>query len=219
LIRRVLPRLALASVLVLGFAGEAWAETKLLPLDKVFPYLQGYLQLPQAERSRFSLDYRLKGDAKALQTVRTALVEGGRTVPLPVSADGRFARLPTLEELRGKAQFSIEAEKVSGMGMLLSAAPTARPAREMDAAELAAALVQARAGEQKLAGVLAFAMPRLTRVAFEGVTSGEAVGADGRALPLPLAKGRPVFDPATLKGAKIVRFPAAPTRLELISAD
>lgn len=216
MIGRTLRRLALAPILVFGFASAAWAEAKLVPLDKVFPYLQGYLELPQAERSRFVLDYRLMGDSKGLQTVHAALVERGGTAPLAIGADGRFDRLPTLQQFRDKAQLSLEAAKGVRIGVALAVEPAARPAREMDAADLAAAVVQAQAGERKLAGVLAFAAPKLARVAFDGVRSGEAVGPDGRAQPLPLVKGRPVFDPVALKGAKTVRFPAAPTRAELI---
>lgn len=216
MIGRTLRRLALAAMLVFGFAGAAWAEAKLVPLDKVFPYLQGYLELPQAERSRFVLDYRLMGDSKGLQTVHAALVERGGTAPLAIGADGRFDRLPTLQQFRDKAQLSLEAAKGVRIGVALAVEPAARPAREMDAADLAAAVVQAQAGERKLAGVLAFAAPKLARVAFDGVRSGEAVGPDGRVQPLPLVKGRPVFDPVALKGAKTVRFPAAPTRAELI---
>lgn len=216
---RVLHRLALAPVLVLSLANAAWAESKLFPLDKVFPYLQGYLELPPAERSRFTLDYRLTGDSRGLQTVRTALVDGNRTISLAIGADGRFAQLPTLQQFRDKTQLSIEAEKGVRLGIALAVEPTAKPSKEMDAADLAAALVQAQAGEQKLAGLLAFAAPKLTRVAFQGVGSGEAVGLDGRAQALPLVKGRPVFDPAVLKGVKVLRFPAAPSRVELISGS
>lgn len=216
MISRILRRLAIASCLVLGLAGAAAAETKLVPLDKVFPYLQGYLELPSAERSRFVLDYRLMGESKGLQTVRATLVEKGGSAPLAIGADGRFDRLPTLQQFRDKAQLSIEAAKGVRLGVALSVEPAARPSREIDAADLAATLVQAQAGERKVAGVLAFAAPKLTRVAFDGVKGGEAVWPDGRAQPLPLVKGRPVFDPAALQGAKMVRFAAAPTRAELI---
>jgi hypothetical protein len=216
-IRPFLRRLALAPLLLLGLSDAAFADTKLFPIGKAFPYLEGYLSLPPAERSRFTLEYRLMGEAKDRQGVHLALVEGSAAVPLAVGADGRFERLPTLKEFRDKAQLSIEAAKGARVGIALSVEPVAKPAREMDAGELAATVVQAQAGEQKLAGLLAFAAPKLTRVAFEGVKSGEAVGADGRVQPLPLVKGQPVFDPAALKGVKLLRFPSAPTHVMLIA--
>jgi hypothetical protein len=211
-----LRRLAIASALIFGLAGAAWAEPQLLALDKMFPFLQGYLGLPSTERTRFVMSYRLVGDSAGLQTVHLALVEKGGATPIALGPDGRLSLLPTLQQFHDKAQVSIEAAKGVRLGLALSVEPTVRPSQEMAAADLAATVVQAQAGERKVAGVLAFAAPKLTRIAFDGVKSGEAVGPDGQAQPLPLVKGRPVFDPVALKGAKTVRFPAAPTRAELI---
>jgi hypothetical protein len=216
--RRILRRLALAPLLSLAVAGSAFAEAKQFPLDKAFPYLEGYLKLPPAERTRFVLGYRLMGEARAIQSVRMALLDKGGTIPVAISPDGRLERLPTLQQIQDHAQLSIAAAKGSRIGIALSVEPTAKPAREMDAGELAATLVQAQAGEEKVAGLFAFAVPKLTRVAFEGVAQGEAVGADGRARPLPVEKGRLVFDPAALKGAKTLRFPGAPTHVLLVPA-
>jgi hypothetical protein len=139
-------------------------------------------------------------------------------VPLAVGPGGRIERLPTLQQFQDHAQFSIDAAKGARLGIALEVEATARPAREMDPGELTATVVQAQAGEAKLAGLFAFAAPKLTRVAFEGVPSGEAVGADGRPQPLPLDKGRPVFDPAALKGVRTLRFPAAPAHVLLVPA-
>jgi hypothetical protein len=215
-IGRTFRRLAMATTLILGLAGAARAGSQSVPLDKMFPFLQAYLELPPAERNLFALDYRLAGEAQALQSVRVALVDKGASAPIAIGADGKFGWLPSLQQFRDKAQVSIEAAKGVRLGLVMSVEPAVRPAQEIDAAELAASIVQAQAGERKVAGVLAFAAPKLTRIAFDGVKSGEAVGPDGRAQPLPLVKGRPVFDPVSLKGTKTVRFPAAPTRAELI---
>jgi hypothetical protein len=208
--------LALAPLLTLLAAGAAFAEAKRFPLDNAFPYLEGYLKLPAAERSRFVLGYRLIGEAKALQSVHIALVDKGATIPVTVGPDGRIERLPTLQQFQDHAQVAFEAAPGSRVGIALSVEPVAKPAREMDAHELAAALQQAQAGQQKVAGLFAFVAPKLARVAFEGVASGEAIGADGRVRRLPVVKGQPVYDPAALTGVRTLRFPSAPAHVLMI---
>ena len=103
-----LRRLAIASILIFGFAGAACAEAKLFPLDKMFPFLQGYLQLPSTDRTRFVLNYRLVGDSAGLQTVRMALVEKGGATPIALGTEGKLSPLPTLQQFRDKAQVSID---------------------------------------------------------------------------------------------------------------
>ena len=52
MIGRTFRRLAMATTLILGLAGAARAGSQSVPLDKMFPFLQAYLELPPAERVR-----------------------------------------------------------------------------------------------------------------------------------------------------------------------
>lgn len=213
----VLAPLTLATVTLatLTLAGAAQAETKTIPLGGLFPYLEGYLKLAPTERSRFTLNYRLIGDAASMASVKVGLVAKGRTAPMPLAGDGRILTLPTLSQFQDGTQVSIDAAKGSKLHLELSVEPALKPAPEMDAHEISAAIDQAQAGEQKLAGLFAFAAPKLTRAIFLGVKSGEAVGPDGKTRPLPLYKGAPAFDPSAFKGARSVRLSGTPTRVEL----
>ncbi len=190
----------------------AAADGKQVDAKKVFPYLDAYLKLPAADRSRFRLAYAFRTGGKPL-TAPVWLVDGGQRQALALRPDGRIERAPSLAQLeRGKVQIDIDPGAKVGVG--LSVEPTLAPAKDMDARELAAALSQASTGVRKALGVLAMAMPKLEVILFHGVTSGEAELADGRRMALPVVKGMVTFDPAKLAGAKMLRFPRAPSRVE-----
>lgn len=198
-------RAVLTGFAALAAAGPAAAE-KLGDAKKAFPFLDAYLKIPPAERNRFTLSYRitLDGTPPAMW-----LVDGGRRTPVPLTADGRVARLPTLDQLE-RSKVAVDAPEKAKLAVNLQIEALAPPASEMDAAQLAAALDQAARGSRKAAGLLRFAMPKLTQVHFRGVTAGEVIYADGRRAALPLDKGHPVFEPAKHPGARMLRFPKAP---------
>ena len=188
------------------------ADGKQVDAKKVFPYLDAYLKLPAADRSRFRLAYYFKSGGKPL-TAPAWLVDGAQRQPLILRADGRAERAPTLAQLEhGKVQIDIAPG--SKVGVSMSVEPLVAPAKDMDARDLAAALSQASTGVRKALGVLAMAMPKLEVVQFHGVTSGEAELADGRRAPLPVVGGVVTYDPAKLAGVKTLRFPKAPSRVE-----
>lgn len=190
----------------------AATDGKQVDAKKVFPYLEAYLKLPAADRSRFRLAYYFRSNGKPL-TAPAWLVDGAQRQPLIIRPDGRAERPPTLAQLeRGKVQ--IDVEPGSKVGVNMSVEPTLTPAKDMDARELAAALSQASTGVRKALGVLAMAMPKLEVILFHGVTTGEAELADGRRMALPVVKGVVTFDPAKLAGAKMLRFARAPGRVE-----
>ncbi|WP_293904872.1 hypothetical protein [Phenylobacterium sp.] len=179
----------------------------------MFPYLEAYLKLPAAERTRFRMAYLFTREGQPL-TAAVWLLEGATRTPLPLRADGRVERLPTLAQLDA-AKVQIDVPEGTKLGVILSIAPAMAPAVELDARELAASVAQAAVGARKAAGIMAMAMPRLQEVSFLGVASGEVEFGDGRRAALPLVKGAPTFNPATLPGAKTLRFPKPPSRLDI----
>jgi hypothetical protein len=206
-------RTILAGAFALACAAPAAAADKLVDPKKVFSYLDAYLKLPPAERSRFKINYYLHIGPQPL-TAPVWLVEGARRTPVPLRADGRVDRLPTLAQLdSAKLQFGVE--EGTKLGCTVGIETMAPPAAEMDAREVAASLVQAAAGVRKAAGIMAMAMPKLSQVSFPGVPSGEVVMADGKRAPLPLLKGVPSFNPAQFPGAKTLRFPKAPIKTDM----
>ena len=216
-------RIVLAAALI-GMATPAWAEApapipavteRLVDAAKVFPFLDKFLTLPTVERSRLSLGYIVRQDGKAPHDLKLALVDGARRTPVPVAADGRVVRLPTLAELQAKTQVAVQAPKGSKMGITMALEAAIAPSEEIAAADCKLAIDQANGAIKKVAGVFALAAPHIAKTTFHGASAGTAVWPDGHSQPLPVAKGTPSFDPTAMKGAKAVRLDHAPTRIEL----
>ena len=57
-------RAVLAGLAALSLAGRAEAAAKVVDAKKVFPFLDAYLKLPPADRSRFRLVYTFRSGGK-----------------------------------------------------------------------------------------------------------------------------------------------------------
>ena len=206
-------RTILAGAFALVAVSPAAASDKLVDPKKVFPYYEAYLKLPAAERSRFKTTYTFHIGPQPL-TAPIWLVEGDKRTQLPLAPDGQVLRLPTLAQLQ-TAKLQAGVPEGTKLGCTIGIEPLMRPAAEMDAREVAASLAQAAVGVKKAAGLMAMAMPKLTQVSFLGVPFGEVVTADGKRTPLPVLKGAPSFNPSDFPGARTLRFPKAPTKLDM----
>jgi hypothetical protein len=207
-----LRRLTLVAVAISAFATLAAAPPeKSIPVGKAFPYLENYLKIPAAERSRFTLGYFLTIAGKPATDVKVWLVDGGKRTPVPIGPGGIVQRTPNLGELERNATVVLGASPDTKFGLQLVIEPLVPRSTEMDAQALALATVQADAGVRKAAGVLGFAAPHMTRVYFKGGTGGEAVFADGHAVTLGTLKGFTFYDTGAQRGAKIIRFAKAPS--------
>ncbi len=186
---------------------------KLLPAKKLFPFLDLYLGIAPAERSRFTLSYYLKRDGKPWSGGGFTLIgaNGART-PLPLSANGRFTRTPTLADLKGNAQIELAAQGQGKFQLSMEMEPLVPMADTMNAGDFAAAIAQCSTAIKKNAGVLGFAAPKITQVAFIGVPAGTAVLAGGRTAALPLLKSLPAYNPTALQGASQLKFAKSPAR-------
>jgi hypothetical protein len=213
-------RILFAAFAALSIASAAHAADRTVtpPLKKVFPYLDGYLSLPTAERSQFHLAYRIMLDGKPSPLVRLSFVDGAQHTPVAIGPDGRIGRLPSLAALKADQKAELTCPEGHKMNLVLDVEPSMAPAAEMDARALATASQQATLGAKKAAGVLGFAAPRLDRVVFEGAAGGQLVTAQGKATALKVVKGNPVFDPGRQADAKLIRFSRAPRRLLLDKA-
>ncbi|MBI1405897.1 MAG: hypothetical protein GC145_07205 [Caulobacter sp.] len=208
--------LGLASLLPAAFAGVARAEIRTVEVSKIFPYLDMYLELPPAQRTHFAMAYALRRDGKPATGVQlTLLGPGGARTPLPVGADGRVLRLPTLADYKSKAM--VELAKPDGTKVALNLEMVARvaPAATLAAADLARAVNQCDAAIKAKAGLLGFAAPKIRRVILVGAGSGTAVTAQGAATPLPMMQGSPAFDPGQMASAVSVKLARAPSAILL----
>lgn len=203
-------------------ATAAFAETKTVPADKLFPFLGSYYNLAPSDRSQFHLSYRLQVQGAKPEQVRLTLQDGGSAISLDTSSQSGLSPLPTAAQLKTATVTYVRPDGAK-FGVALTIVPNAAPAQIVDAKVLTLAVSQAHAGSKKLAGLLALAVPNLDRVVFYGVTSGEVGLANGATKPLPFEAaftdkdGHPhpaqvVFVPADWPGATNLRFNTVPVR-------
>jgi hypothetical protein len=189
----------------------AQAKKELPKLKQIFPYYDAYLRIPAAERTLFQPAYFVTRAGKPFGEAKLAVVDGATRTPIAVAADGRM-RPPPLEMFRSKTAL-VDLDTGPGkFGVEMSIIPTAAPAQEMDAANLAASIDQTNRGIRRVAGILGMAAPKMAQVKFLGAGSGEVVLADGRRAPLPLVEGGPAFRPAAFPNASRIVLARTPSR-------
>lgn len=204
----------LAALLPLSLAGEAVAEPKLIEVGKLFPFLDLFLSIPAANRTKFTLAYFYKMEAGGPLTMTLVGADGSRR-PLPLGADGRVTRLPTLAEFKAKAKIELSAPKGSKFkGQMMMLANVA-PAATLSAADLNASVFQCQQAIKAKAGLIGFAAPKIKRVVLHGAGSGTAIDAKGVSKPLPVAAGAPSYDPELMPGIVSLKLARAPSRIEL----
>lgn len=204
----------LAALLPLGLAGEAFAQAKAIEIGKLFPFLDLYLGIPAADRTKFTLAYFYRMETGGPLTLTLVGADGSRT-PLPLGADGRVNRLPTLAEIKAKAKIEMGAPKGSKFkGQMMMLAKVA-PAATMNAADLNGAIGQCQQAIKARAGLIGFAAPKIKRVVLHGAGSGTAVDAKGVSKPLPVIAGAPSYDPELMPGIVTLKLARAPSRIEL----
>jgi hypothetical protein len=202
------------SVIPLAWAGEAFAKSKAVEIGKLFPYLDLYLGIPAADRTRFTMAYFYKLTAGGPLTLTLVAADGTRT-PLPVGPDGRVSRLPTLADIKSKAKIEMTAPTGSSFKGEIAMLARVAPAATMSAADLAAAVSQCQMAIKAKAGLIGFAAPKIKRVVLHGAGSGTAIDAKGAARPLPMAKDGPAYDPELMPGIVTLKLARAPGRIEL----
>ena len=196
----------------------AFADVRTISLDKAFPYLAAYLQMPAGERSHFYLAFRAYRDKHPVADVAAAIVaaNGART-PIAFDRQGIVTRVPDLATLKSAAHVEIASAPFQMAPELRCATP---PSIRVDVAQLAAALAQVNNAVVKFAGALSFVIPKFTAAYFPDAGSAQALMADGRtaALPaftFPSIGPVPYIEPATLAGARTVVFARPPSRILL----
>lgn len=213
-----------ALAIIVGFAASAMAVAgpasaeKVVPATKVMPFLDKFLKVPSAERSRMKLSYAILRDGKRAPDLKAVLVEpGGARTPLPVDEEGVFERLPTLAQLEKGANIAFDVPADLKLGSAMDIAPQLKPAGEYDVRELVATVDQANTVIGKTAGVMAFMAPKLSGIAFPKAEGGMVLFADGRTQPLPLIRNSPYFRPDDFKGAARVKLTKTPTKVAFYS--
>lgn len=202
----------------LAMPAAAAAEPPRLPIGKAFPFLVGYLALSPAQRSLFYLAYRAFRDKRPTADARATIVfPNGVRTPVTFDHAGIVAHLPSLAELKSGASVEIDGAPFQ-LGLELR--PVTPPSLRVDVGALAQSLAQVNAAAARVAGALAFVVPKLTAAYFPDSVGGQALLADGRLSPLPVVPAPVVgpvayFEPSAVAAAKAVVFAKAPSRILL----
>ena len=212
---------ALALTTASAFAEDAApAGQKVVQVTKVFRYLDTFLEVPLEQRSKIKVVFQLMRDGKPAVGLHPVLLDGDQRIPLPLSATGRFERLPTLDQLNRKLKLSVDAPADAKLGIGIAIESAVPPAQEMSAPDVATSISQVNGTVKSAVGALSILAPKFVRASFTGAGSGVAIAADGRQTPLPLGKkGAPIFEPAVQKGAVKLRFAKVPSKVNLLPAN
>jgi len=204
----------------LGLAALAPGLARAAPrvsLTDAFLMLQPYLQLPPASRDRFSFAYRaMRRDKPAPDAKATIIAPDGSKSPLRLDPEGWVIALPTLEDLKSKAEFQIDGPD---FGFEIEPRAAIAPGPRVAVADLAAALAQLNAAIAKFsegAGVAPLTCAYFPGAAGAALDAGSAV-----AKPIPTTsafKGLgPTFylEPRRAPAAASVTFATPPSRIIL----
>jgi hypothetical protein len=202
--------LAAAAAPTMALAGGG---PRTVPAKKLFPFFDLYLGLRPADRSHFVMAYYLRRDGKPWSGSGFTLLgaDGARTA-LPVEANGRFQRMPSLADLKANAMVEVPPQGEGKFQLSMEMEALAPMAEVMNPGDFTAAIIQVGAAIKKNAGVLSLVAPKITQVVFVGVPAGTAVLPGGKTAALPLFETLPAYRPATLQGVTELRFPRAPAR-------
>ena len=217
-------RRQLLAALAVGLAAPGLAVAdgvQRIPLAQAFRYLDSYLGLAPALRSRFHLVFlALRNERPAPNLKAAIVVPGNGAKPLPLDARGEVTQLPTLGELK-KGDAVLEVDGSGGFRFATEIRPDVAPSTRIDAGELALALGQANVAIAHLAGPFDVVAPRLDIILFPDAGSGQAVLANGRVTQLPTTAAVrslgvvPYYDPVSLQGVRSLALSRTPSRIIL----
>ena len=201
----------------LAAAPSAFAGVTRIGLADAFLLLDAYLALKPAQRDRFLLAYRVVRGGKPDPGAKARIVHRDHTMtPLVLDADGWVTELPSLDQLKHRESFEVDAPTPD---MVMELRATLAPADRVSVAELTQTLAQVNAAMVIFAGGDPSAVGQsLDCVYFPDAGAGRAILADGSERPLrvfdfKLIGPTPYFEPRALPQATAVALAKAPSRI------
>lgn len=187
--------------------------------DEFFANYDTYLKLARSERAHYRLAYYVMTDQRPATGISLFLRVRQDVRPLRVAENGRVLDLPRPSEMLLSPHVLIKGRLARKTVVEARLEPDWDASPEMAISSLLLALQEAQAGEKKGAGLLGFAVPKLDRIYFRGVSQGEVVRGDGRSRPLPKSpSGSLMLIFADNPRAVSVRFLDAPTSMDIGAA-
>ena len=185
-------------------------------LSQLFPHYQTYLETPAAERSHFSLVYRMTASDGVAPQLR--FDHGGETHAIALDEAGKVLFFPDLGMLKDDPEVEVlnrtEGRKFS---LNLTLVPVLPAGEQIALAEVKRAVDQANAAIRSQAGVLSFAVPKMNGVAIVMPEGADAPAlSSGEALKRDPETGAYRLELKAAKQADAVSFPAPPASLAFI---
>lgn len=213
---------ALSTMALLAAPGVTTAKTADVPVDKLFPYLGNYYDLPAAQRDHFQLAYFFIIKTGS-GTIGATLKGAAGDVPITIGGDGRVTPLPSAADLKAKRPVSLTAPEGLSLGVTIKLMPLTAPATQLDADNLSIAIQQAHDGAKKAAGVLGMMVPNYQTVCFDGAHSGTVTLKSGATAALKVQKSEdtkaatPCFTPADARDAVKVNLDRTPSAMVIVA--
>ena len=197
----------------LAFAGGG-VKSVTVDAARLFPMLGAYFNLPESDRSGFQLIYRfrLQGSDQP-PPIKLFYLRGSDQTPVTVNAEGWIEQLPTREDIKARTRMLMQGPEGLKVMEDINVISTLPPRPQYAAAELSAGLDQVNRSAHRAAGLMSFVVPHFSKAIFVGAGSGTAVTPDGHAIPLPMSKDGPAFDPARLANARAIWLTHPPARV------
>jgi len=191
--------------------------TSSAPAGDAFPGLMAFLAMPPAERSQVNIYYILRIKHCDASQVHVTLKSGGQSIPLNIAGDGRVTPLPSYAQMNSGATITTSFPQACTIGPKIKVFSPQGLKQDYDAVGLATGIKQGNAAMGRIAGILAFGLPKLDRVNFVGGAGGTVTFANGQTKPLPKTAsngeypaGTPYFVPSQMGGAVKIHLNAVP---------
>lgn len=146
------------------FAQAAVAATRETDVSKVYVFLDNFLRMSAAEQSRLKVDWYLTQNGDPPKGIKAWWIDkDGRRTDVPIAADGRFEREPSLKQLVDKSKMVFEGPNAGGFSVRIGLVWASKPAMEMDAKAVSNYLNEANAIVKKAAGKFGMVAPKMVQ--------------------------------------------------------
>lgn len=159
----ILPVLVIGSAMGDPAAGEGRAAA---PVSKLFPFLGAYLELPEAERSHFDVDYLLTSTDPAYEDFEIWIEQDGERFIIERAANGAVGADSVRPFLDSDPTIMTTLPKGAG-AVSVSMSPVLNLSEEIAMEDIQLSLSQVNSVISKRAGMMAIMAPKMKGVGFE----------------------------------------------------
>lgn len=193
------------------------ADTAGGKMQRVMPYMEKFLSIPESERSLVRLAYRIKSRSQEESDIKAWYTLNGETTYLTLNKRGELMDLPDLATYQANPTIETNVPKKDAV-LAMRARPNIPMTTSYDTPTLLASLEQTDKVGKRLAGFfMGLVRPTAKGYDFEVLTgtTGQVIGKDGTVTPLTIEWINPLVSHVeirrdVLENASRVEFSEAP---------